>query len=56
MVEVVLAPLWVWLVYGESVGLYTLAGGALLLAAIAADAITGLRTGPRVSASSLPPE
>ena len=58
MVEVVLAPLWVWLVYGETVGPLTLTGGALLLAAIAGDAITGLGARRRLalSASGLPPE
>lgn len=43
MAEVVLAPLWVYLVYGETAGTLTLVGGALLLAAIAGDALTGLR-------------
>ena len=43
MAEVVLAPLWVYLVFGETAGTLTLAGGALLLAAIAGDALTGLR-------------
>jgi len=43
MTEVVLAPFWVWLVFGETAGVFTLIGGALLLAAVAADAITGVR-------------
>jgi DME family drug/metabolite transporter len=43
MIEVVLAPLWVWLVYGETVGFFTLLGGAIVLAAIAGDALTGLK-------------
>lgn len=43
MTEVVLGPLWVWLVLGETAGLFTLLGGALLLAAIAGDALTGIR-------------
>ncbi len=43
MAEVVLAPLWVYLVFGETAGTLTLVGGALLLAAIAGDALTGLR-------------
>jgi drug/metabolite transporter (DMT)-like permease len=43
MTEVVLAPLWVWLVFGETAGVFTLVGGALLLAAVAGDAITGIR-------------
>ena len=41
--EVVLGPLWVWLVLGETVSLATFAGGAILLTAIAANAYTGLR-------------
>ena len=48
MAEVVLAPLWVYLVYGETAGALTLAGGALLLAAIAGDALTGLRGRRRI--------
>lgn len=43
MTEVVLAPFWVWVVFGETAGVFTLIGGALLLAAVAADAITGIR-------------
>jgi DME family drug/metabolite transporter len=50
MAEVVLAPLWVYLVLGETAGTLTLAGGALLLAAIAGDALTGLRDQRRRSA------
>lgn len=43
MAEVVLAPLWVWLVLGETAGIYTLLGGAMVLGAIYLDAVTGLR-------------
>jgi len=43
MSEVVLGPLWVWIVLGETAGFYTLLGGAVLLAAIAGNALTGLR-------------
>ncbi len=43
MTEVVLAPLWVWLVFGETAGVFTLIGGALLLTAVALDALTGIR-------------
>ncbi|MEM7224182.1 MAG: DMT family transporter [Pseudomonadota bacterium] len=45
MLEMVLAPFWVWLVFGETAGFYTLIGGALVLGAIALDALTGLREG-----------
>ena len=43
MTEVVLAPVWVYLVFGETAAMRTLVGGALLLAAIAGDAVTGMR-------------
>jgi len=43
MTEVVLAPFWVWLVFGETAGVFTLLGGALLLIAVIVDALTGIR-------------
>ncbi len=46
MAEVVLGPLWVWMFLGETAGLYTLAGGTVLLAAIAGNALSGLRRKP----------
>ena len=46
MTEVVLGPLWVWLFLGETAGLYTLFGGAILMAAITGNAISGLRRKP----------
>jgi drug/metabolite transporter (DMT)-like permease len=46
MSEVVLGPLWVWLFLGETAGPYTLVGGAILMAAIAGNAITRLRRPP----------
>lgn len=46
MSEVVLGPLWVWLFLAETVGLYTLTGGAILLLALAGNAISGLRRKP----------
>ena len=46
MTEVVLGPLWVWLVLGETAGFYTLLGGAVLLCAIAGNALSGLRRKP----------
>lgn len=48
MGEVVLGPLWVWLFLGETAGAYTFVGGAILMAAIAGNAITGLRRKPVV--------
>jgi len=46
MTEVLLGPLWVWIFVGETVSLYTLLGGAILMAAIAGNAISGLRRKP----------
>lgn len=46
MTEVMLGPFWVWLFLGELAGPYTLAGGALLLGAIAGNALSGLRRRP----------
>ena len=46
MTEVVLGPLWVWLLLGETASQYTLLGGAILLAAIAGNAVTQLRHRP----------
>ena len=46
MTEVVLGPFWVWIVLGEVAGLYTLLGGTVLLAAIAGNALSGLRRKP----------
>ena len=46
MTEIVLGPLWVWLLLGETTGLDTLAGGAIPMAAIAGNAIPGLGRKP----------
>ena len=46
MTEVVLGPFWVWMALGEVAGSYTLLGGAVLLAAIAGNALSGLRRKP----------
>ncbi len=46
MTEVILGPFWVWLVLGETAGLYTLIGGMILLGAIAGNALSGLRRKP----------
>jgi len=43
LLETVAAPLWVWLALGENPGLRTLAGGALVLGALARIAISDLR-------------
>jgi len=39
LVEVLLAPLWVWALLGETASVGTFAGGALLLAAITGNAL-----------------
>lgn len=46
MAEVLLGPLWVWLVLGETAGATTLVGGAILLIAILGNALSGARRKP----------
>jgi len=46
MTEVLLGPVWVWLFLGEGASLSTLLGGAVLLAALAGNAVSGLRQRP----------
>jgi len=46
MTEVLLAPVWVWLFVGETADPETLVGGAVLMLAIAGNAMTGLRRKP----------
>lgn len=46
MTEVLLGPLWVWLVLGETASAFTLGGGAILMFAIAGNALSGLRRKP----------
>jgi drug/metabolite transporter (DMT)-like permease len=46
MTEVVLGPVWVWILLGETVGPFTLLGGAILLLAIGGNALSGLRRRP----------
>ena len=46
MSEVLLGPLWVWIFIGETASFYTLLGGAILMLAIAGNALTGLRRKP----------
>ena len=46
MSEVVLGPFWVWIVLGETVAPYTLMGGAVLLSALAGNALSGIRRKP----------
>ncbi len=46
LAEVLLGPLWVWLFLGETASFNTLIGGAVLLAAIAGNALSGKRRKP----------
>ena len=46
LAEVLLAPFWVWLFLNETASLNTLIGGAVLLAAISGNAISGKRRKP----------
>ena len=46
LAEVLLGPLWVWLFLGETASVNTLIGGAVLLAAIAGNALSGKRRNP----------
>ena len=44
LAETVLAPIWVWAGVGEVPALLTLAGGAIVLGAVVAQAVTGMRS------------
>ena len=46
LVEVLLAPIWVWLVLGETASVSTFAGGGILLAAVVGNALSGMRRKP----------
>ncbi len=46
LAEVLLGPLWVWVFLGETATVNTLIGGAILLAAIAGNAVSGKRRKP----------
>lgn len=46
LAEVLLGPLWVWLFLGETASINTLIGGAVLLAAIVGNALSGKRGKP----------
>ncbi len=48
LAEVVLGPVWVWLVLGETASVNTLIGGTVLLVAIAGNALSGARRKPPV--------
>lgn len=46
LAEVLLGPVWVWIFLGETAGMNTLIGGAVLLAAIVGNALSGKRRKP----------
>jgi|TARA_X000000950_G_scaffold11695_1_gene12649 drug/metabolite transporter (DMT)-like permease len=48
LAEVVLGPFWVWLFLGEILTLHTIVGGAVLLVAIAGNALSGQRRKPPI--------
>lgn len=48
LLEVIAAPIWVWLAFGETPALLTLAGGVVVLAAVAVQAISALRSNEEV--------
>jgi drug/metabolite transporter (DMT)-like permease len=51
MLETVLGPVWVWLMLGERPSAVSLAGGALIFAALLANTLVDL-VGPRPRAAS----
>lgn len=51
-IDIPLAPLWVWLAFGEVPGFHTLAGGIIVLAAVAAHMAYELRKPAALAASS----
>ena len=51
LLETVLGPLWVWMALAEIPSTQTLVGGAVLLAALSANALLGLRAAKRTAAA-----
>jgi drug/metabolite transporter (DMT)-like permease len=52
LLEVVLGPLWVWIGYGETPGLATLVGGAVVIAAVVLQTTQRARAAPRLTRQS----
>ncbi|MCV2888821.1 DMT family transporter [Ruegeria aquimaris] len=48
MIESMLAPVWVWLILGEEASAGTLWGGAIILCAVALNALSGMRRKPAI--------
>ena len=47
LLEVVAAPVWVWIAFGETPALLTLIGGSIVLAAVVVQALAPSKDGPR---------
>jgi drug/metabolite transporter (DMT)-like permease len=43
LLESILGPLWVWLVFAEQPGVHTLVGGAIVLSTLALNTVWALR-------------
>lgn len=54
LIEVMLAPLWVWLFLNETASTATFTGGGILLAAVMFNAIAGARSRPSEGVASTP--
>lgn len=55
LVEVLLAPIWTWVVLGETVAQGTLIGGAVLMGAVVMNALGGRRPQPQANPETFPP-
>ncbi len=49
LIEVMLAPIWVWAALGETASTGTLVGGAVLMLAVSLNALSGIRRKPAVA-------
>lgn len=54
LIEVMLGPLWVWWLRGETASGAVLTGGAILLVAVALNAVSGMRRRPAASSPIAP--
>jgi drug/metabolite transporter (DMT)-like permease len=54
LLETVLGPLWAWLLLGQAPAAATLGGGALIVAALLAHALPGMRRPPPAVAEHPP--
>lgn len=49
LIEVMLAPIWVWAALGETASTGTLVGGAVLMLAVSLNALSGIRRKPAIA-------